>query len=81
MSLKELNSYALQALEEAGAEKAEAVITRSEKTEMNLENGALKLIRTTVDHHLRLTALQDQRQGSILLNKSTGRLWRRLLRK
>ena len=33
MSLKELNSYALQALEEAGAEKAEAVITRSEKTE------------------------------------------------
>lgn len=69
MSLKELNTYALQALEQAGAEKAEAVITRSEKTEMNLENGALKLIRTTVDHHLRLTAFQDQRQGSILLNK------------
>lgn len=69
MGTKELNHYALRALEQAGAEKAEAVITRTEKTEMNLENDALKLIRTTVDHHLRLTALQEQRRGSILLNK------------
>ena len=69
MSTKELNTYALNALRQAGAEKAEAILTRTEKTEMNLENGVLKLIRTTVDHHLRLTALQDQRRGSILLNK------------
>ena len=36
----------------------------------------VELIRTTIDHHLRLTALRDQRQGSILLNKLTGTLWR-----
>ena len=70
MSTKELNTYALHALTQSGAEKAEAILTRTEKTEMNLENGALKLIRTTVDHHLRLTALQNQRRGSLLLNKS-----------
>ena len=69
MSLKALNTYALHALKQTGADKAETILTKTEKTEMNLENGALKLIRTTVDHHLRLTVLQDQRQGSILLNK------------
>lgn len=69
MPTKELNHIALDALKQAGAEKAEAVLVKTEKTELNLENGALKLIRTTIDHHLRLTALRDQRQGSILLNK------------
>ncbi|HHW11893.1 MAG TPA: TldD/PmbA family protein [Firmicutes bacterium] len=69
MSTKELTTYALHALKQAGAEKAETILTRTEKTEMNLENGALKLIRTTVDHHLRLTALKNQRRGSLLLNK------------
>ncbi|HHT49113.1 MAG TPA: TldD/PmbA family protein [Firmicutes bacterium] len=69
MTLKELNFQALEALAQAGAEKAETILTSTEKTEMNLENGQLKLIRTTVDHHWRLTALQDQRRGSITVNK------------
>jgi PmbA protein len=69
MSWKELNAYALKALAQAGAEHGETRLTIGEKTEMNLENGQLTLLRTTVDHQLRLTALQAQRRGSILLNK------------
>lgn len=69
MSWKELNIYALGALAQAGAEHGETMLSIGEKTEMNLENGQLTLVRTTVDHQLRLTALQEQRRGSILLNK------------
>lgn len=71
MEMKELNTYALQALAEAGAEKAETVLSNSEKTEMNLENGELKLVRTTVDHHWRLTALRGQQRGSMSINQVT----------
>ena len=69
MEMKELNIYALQALTKAGAEKAETVLTKTEKTEMNLENGELKLVRTTVDHHWRLTALRGERRGNLSLNQ------------
>ncbi|HEY8391696.1 MAG TPA: TldD/PmbA family protein [Capillibacterium sp.] len=69
MEMKKLNTDALQALTKAGADQAETVLTIAEKTEMNLENGEQKLVRTTVDHHWRLTALRGQQQGSISLNQ------------
>lgn len=61
--------YCLKALSEAGADKAQCVLTRNQKHEMNVEAGKISLLRTTFDIALNLTAIKDKKKGNISINK------------
>jgi PmbA protein len=60
---------ALEAMKRAGADKAQAVLKQSEKSELNVEAGKMSLFRTTAEDQLSLTAFSGGRKGSISLNK------------
>ena len=65
-----MTKQALRELLAAGAEKANAEVTRSMKYEMNVESGDMSLIRTTQDVSVRLLAIKDNRKGTVALNKT-----------
>ncbi len=69
MKIKEFTADALDALLKAGADKAHTALSNTEKVEMNIEAGELNLIRTTLDTHLHLVSIKDQRKGNLLLNE------------
>lgn len=60
---------AVKAMIEAGADMGQASLSRGEKTELNIDNGAMSLLRTTVESNLSLTAYSGGRKGSSLLNR------------
>lgn len=61
--------YCLGALSNAGADKSQCVLTRSKKYEMNIEAGDITLLRTTLGVNLGLTAIKENKKGSIAINK------------
>jgi len=67
---KKAAEYGLDALLKAGADKAQCLLTMSQKHEMNVDSGALSLLRTTFDTQVNLTAIKDGRRGQSRVNKS-----------
>jgi PmbA protein len=67
---RKIAGYARDALLKAGAEKAQCLLTQSDKHEMNVDAGKLSLLRTTFDTRLALTALDGQRRGTSAGNQS-----------
>jgi len=60
----------LDALMRAGADKAYTGLAISERHEMNIEAGEIKLLRTTFNTSLHLSVIKDSKKGHIGLNKS-----------
>jgi PmbA protein len=67
---KQAAKRGLDALLSAGADKAQSVLSLSEKHEMNVDAGELSLLRTAFDTRLGLTALKGGRKGQSSINKS-----------
>ena len=65
----EIAKSALKALLEAGAEKAQCSLKKSEKHELNVSSGEISLFRTTFDNDLSLTGILKDKKGSLLINK------------
>lgn len=61
--------YCLNALKDVGADKAQCVLIRNRKYEMNVESGEISLFRTTFDVVLSLVAIKDGKKGSTSINK------------
>ncbi|HCM27548.1 MAG: TldD/PmbA family protein [Treponema sp. GWB1_62_6] len=60
---------AVDLLRKAGADKAQASLYRKEKSELNVDAGAMSLYRTTANVSMNLTALVGDRKGSLSLNR------------
>ncbi len=60
---------AVEALKAAGADKAQAGLSRGEQSELNIDAGRMSLYRTTVNVSIGLTAHVGGRKGSISVNK------------
>lgn len=69
VNVREVAGYGLNALLKAGADKAQCVVTFTEKNEMNVELGEFSLLRTTFNTSIGLTAIKDNRRGSTTINK------------
>ena len=65
----EIAKSALKALLEAGAEKAQCSLKKSEKHELNVSSGEISLFRTTFDNDLSLMGILENKKGSLLINK------------
>ncbi len=57
-----------EALLKKGADKAGCILVVQEKTEFTVNAGKLDLLRTTETGQLSLTAIRDQRKGSLTIN-------------
>jgi PmbA protein len=66
---KELAQYCIDRLLAAGADKSQCVLTLSEKSEFNVANDAISLLRTTLNADVSLTALVEGRKGSLVINQ------------
>ncbi len=69
MKQKEIIKYSLESLKKAGAEKAQSILQFREKNELNVASGKINLLRTTIDANLALTAILNNKKGSIGINK------------
>ena len=67
--MKDIASYALDALMKAGADKAACTASRSRKDEFNVEANEFSLLRTLFSDSLALKALKGGRKGVIAINK------------
>ncbi|MCL2080883.1 MAG: TldD/PmbA family protein [Oscillospiraceae bacterium] len=61
--MKDIAEIAIKAMREAGADKAQAIVSRAEKTELNIESGNLSLMRTTFSNSVSLVAIKDSKKG------------------
>ncbi|MDP8204700.1 MAG: TldD/PmbA family protein [Candidatus Tenebribacter mawsonii] len=69
MNNKEILIYAQDTLLKAGAQKTKCILTKREKNELNVVSGEISLFRTTFDTNLSLTAIIDDKRGSVSINK------------
>ena len=65
MKNREIINYAQKSLLKAGAQKTTCILTKKEKNELNVASGEISLFRTTFDTNLSLTAIIDDKKGSI----------------
>ncbi len=68
---RDLAKNGLEALQKAGAEKAQCRVTLTQKHEMNVEVGEFSLLRTTLDTQVNMTAITGGRKGMGRVNKSS----------
>jgi len=68
MTNKERVQYCLAALENAGAQKAQCLLTTRKIHELNVASNTLSLLRTIVDTSLQLIGIFDERQGAVSVN-------------
>lgn len=66
--LKNTAQNALRALAEAGAERAQCTVNRSEKREFNMDGGEFSLMRTLFDSMLSMTAYKNDCRGVVRTN-------------
>jgi len=66
---KEILKHTLARLEKV-VDKCQCSTSINRKYELNLENGRISLLRTTIDHNYSVTVIKDQKQGSISINKT-----------
>jgi PmbA protein len=69
MTHRQTIDFALQALLDAGADKAKCSLSYSEKHELNTHAGTIDLFRTTYNISLSLVALKEGKKGSMAINK------------
>ncbi len=69
MTDRDTAEYGLEALLRAGAEKAQCALSRSRKTELNVEAGELSLMRTTFNSGMSYKAIKDGKRGVTSSNK------------
>lgn len=69
MEPEKIIEIGLKELKKLGAEQFELELNLAEKQEMNVHSGELKLFRTTVNNSLRISVLQEQKRGTIAVNK------------
>jgi len=67
--MKDIASYALDALIKAGADKAACRASRSRKDEFNVEANKFTLMRTLFDDSLHLKVIKDQKKAVTVVNK------------
>ena len=67
--MKDIATYALDALMKAGADKAACAASRSRKDEFNVEANEFSLLRTLFSDSLTMKALKGGRKGVISINK------------
>lgn len=58
-----------QALQNAGADKAQYTLSEKETHEFNVDGGEFSLFRTLFDHSLVITAYKDNKKGTIAINR------------
>ncbi|OGR44515.1 MAG: peptidase [Elusimicrobia bacterium GWA2_61_42] len=68
MSDKNTALFCLESLKQAGADKAQCVLTNTEKHEFNVDCDKLSLLRTGYDTSIKFTAIKDGRRGTASLN-------------
>ena len=71
-ALERIARFALQALQDAGADMAWVEATRQETREFSVESGDFSLFRSLFDNSLSLTAFQGGRKGSLRLTGKLG---------
>ena len=67
--MKDIATYALDALIKAGADKAACTATRGRKDEFNVEANKFSLLRTLFNDGLSLKAIKDGKKGVTVVNK------------
>ena len=67
--MKDIATYALDALLKAGADKASAIAAKGRKDEFNLEANKFSLLRTLFDDSLSLKAIMGGKKGVLKVNK------------
>ena len=67
--LKMIADKSLAALKNNGADKAQCVVRFTETHEFNVDGGKFSLFRTLFDNSLSLTALKDDKKGSVGINR------------
>ena len=70
MQDREIVNYCLNSLKGFGVDKAQCVLNKNNKYEMNVESGAISLLRTTLDTSLSLTVIKNNKKGTISINKT-----------
>ncbi len=65
----EILVYALGKLKDQ-VEKSQCYVSQSKKYELNLENGEMSLLRTTLDNTFGITIINNHKKGNITLNKT-----------
>jgi PmbA protein len=68
MNDRHIADSAVKAMLTAGADLGQASFTRGEKTELNVDAGAMSLLRTTIETNLAETAYSKNRKGSSTVN-------------
>ena len=66
---REIPKYCLQAMKEKGVDKSQCIYTVSSKYEFNINHGEITLLRTTMDNKVTLSAIKDNKAGSLNINK------------
>ena len=69
-SRKDITNYCIEAMLEAGIQKAQCTLHDSSKDEFNVDSGEISLLRTTNDTSLYLMGIIDDKKGSISINKT-----------
>jgi PmbA protein len=69
MRKKEIIKYSIESLKKAGAKKTQSVLQFKEINEFNVVSGKINFLRTTFDTNLGLTAILNNKKGSIGINK------------
>ncbi len=67
--LKLIADKALAALQDNGADKAQCSVRFTETHEFNVDGGKFSLFRTLFDNSLSLTAVKDDKKGSVGINR------------
>lgn len=67
--LKMIADKALAALKDNGADKAQCAVRFTETHEFNVDGGKFSLFRTLFDNALTLTAVKDDKKGSVGINR------------
>ena len=67
--LKMIADKALAALKDKGADKAQCAVRFTETHEFNVDGGKFSLFRTLFDNSLSLTAVKDDKKGSVGINR------------
>lgn len=69
MDQKKLLETTLNQLKDAGFDRAQAVFHDSERHELNIHHGEIKLLRTGLESSLSLTGIREQRKASLSINR------------
>ncbi len=69
MNYKNLLDFTIEKMTAAGADKAQCVLTSTEKHELNTENKIIKLFRTTKENTLFMKYIKDHKKSTQTINK------------